>query len=218
LSSAPLPLYQRIAGDAWHSLPPAIREMHAADPGDERSLLAARRLRASSSSSISSITTAVGRADVIRGPTLRARLAALIVGFPRPGKDVPVEVRFDVVGTHETWTRTFANRSFSSEQFPGTGRFDRLICERFGPITLALAVVIENSRLHLIVRGWSFLGIPLPGALAPHCDAHESERDGFFHFDVAISHRWIGLIVRYRGWLVPHSQPAQALIGGFDVS
>jgi uncharacterized protein DUF4166/saccharopine dehydrogenase-like protein len=200
LSSSPsVPLYPLIAGDAWHSLPSTIREMH--------SLPAARQLRASYSPSLFT-ATAVGRADITRGTSLFARLAASVVGFPSEGRDVPVTVRFDVApspygpGSSETWTRTFANHSFSSEQFAGTGRFDRLLCERFGPITLALAVVINDSRLHLIVRGWTFLGIPLPRSLAPHCDAHESERNGFFHFDVAISHRWTGLIVHYRGWLV----------------
>jgi hypothetical protein len=40
----------------------------------------------------------------------------------------------------------------------------------------------------LIVRGWNLFGIPR--SLAPHCDAHEHDADGRFHFDVAISHRW----------------------------
>jgi hypothetical protein len=199
-SSPSVPLYQLIAGDAWYSLPPAIREMHSLSPdGVTPALSAARRFRASSSLSS---TTAAGRADVIRGRSLLARMVASFVGFPREGRDIPVTVRFEVNGSHETWTRTFAGRSFVSEQFPGAARFDRLICERFGPITLALAVVIKDSRLHLIVRGWSFLGIPLPRSLAPHCEAHEAEHNGFFHFDVAISHRWTGLIVHYRGSLV----------------
>ncbi len=179
-----MPLYQHILGASWHALPESLRHMH----------------------SVRVTATAAGRANVTRGKGWLASLIGSVVGFPHAGTDIPVEVRFAVArtqhGYRETWTRRFANRSFRSEQFAGNGRFDRLVCERFGPLTLALALVFEDSRLHLVVRGWSFLGIPLPRALAPTCDAHESEHDGRFHFDVAISHRWTGLIVHYRGWLV----------------
>jgi hypothetical protein len=62
---------------------------------------------------------------------------------------------------------------------------------------------MDDARLRLIVRGWSLFDIPLPRFLAPSCDAHEHETDARFHFDVAISHPWTGLIVHYRGWLTP---------------
>jgi hypothetical protein len=241
--------------------------------------------------SVKTSLVARGRADVTRGRGWLASLVAFTIGFPRAGTDIPVEVRFDVAspssgaasqatGTHddpggsgprERWRRRFAHRAFSSEQFAGTGRFDRLVCERFGPLTLALALVVEqvpsshgptdpgsdcecsspsehvqptfigpddhsdqpdsdcgcsaseppeptcigadehrgepgappHTRLRLIVRGWTFLGIPLPRAFAPQCDAHESEQQGRFHFNVALHHRWTGLIVHYRGWLTP---------------
>jgi uncharacterized protein DUF4166/saccharopine dehydrogenase-like protein len=227
-SSPDVALYRRVLGGAWDRLPPTLRAMHSV----KTSLLAR------------------GRADVTRGRGWLASLVASLIGFPRAGADVPVEVRFDVarafgadpastaarvrdlatdarIVPRETWRRSFAGRTFSSEQFAGHGRFDRLVCERFGPLTLALALVVEPAaeslaptgtdagprgnaasnppltRLRLIVRGWTFLGVPLPRALAPQCDAHESEHDGRFHFDVALRHRWTGLIVHYRGWLVP---------------
>jgi hypothetical protein len=151
--------------------------------------------------SVKSSLTVTGRAEVTRGTGLLASLVASAIGFPAAGRDVPVQVRFDVVAGRETWTRRFGLRAFASEQFAGTARWDRLVCERFGPVTLALALVVEEGRLRLIVRGWSLFGIPLPRALAPHCDAHEHDANGRFHFDVAISHRWTGLIVHYRGWL-----------------
>jgi Domain of unknown function (DUF4166)/Saccharopine dehydrogenase NADP binding domain len=173
------PLYQRILGSAWEALPATLRAMH----------------------SVGTSLTVSGLADVTRGTGWLASSVASLIGFPTPGTDVPVEVAFTVTPTRETWARRFASRAFSSEQFAGTGRFERLVCERFGPVTLALALVVEAARLRLVVRGWSFLGIPLPRALAPRCDAHEEEIDGCFHFDVAIGHRWTGLIVHYRGWL-----------------
>jgi hypothetical protein len=223
-----LPLYQRILGPAWHALPATLRAVHSVSVlppavASATANAAARSIASAGGGLISDATgrtatmTASGRADVTRGTGWLAALVASLVGFPRAGKDVSVEVRFDITaspsggsareaapgGLRETWTRTFAGRSFSSEQFAGAGRFDRLVCERFGPITLVLALIVEECRLRLVVRGWSFLGIPLPSTLAPHCDADEFEHDGRFHFDVAIAHRWTGLIVHYSGWLLP---------------
>lgn len=181
------PLYHRVLGSAWDALPATLRAMH----------------------SVNASLTATGVAEVTRGTGWLASRVAALIGFPLPGTSVPVEVRFTVTPSRETWTRRFAARSFSSEQFAGEGRFDRLVCERFGPMTLALALVVDGDRLRLIVRGWSFLGISLPHALAPHCDAHEREHNGRFHFDVAIGHRWTGLIVHYRGWLMPAPRAAE---------
>jgi hypothetical protein len=48
-------------------------------------------------------------------------------------------------------------------------------------------------------------GIPLPQALAPFGSAYESAEDGRFHFHVEIRLPVIGLIVGYRGWLVPQA-------------
>jgi hypothetical protein len=175
------PLYQRVLGSTWDSLPESLRAMH----------------------SVTSSLTAAGRAEVTRGTGWLASLIVSAIGFPAAGVDVPVQVRFDVVAGRETWTRRFGSRAFASEQFAGTGRWDRLVCERFGPVTLALALVVDDGRLRLIVRGWSLFGIPLPRFLAPSCEAHEHETDARFHFDVAISHAWTGLIVHYRGWLTP---------------
>jgi hypothetical protein len=54
-----------------------------------------------------------------------------------------------------------------------------------------------------VVRRWSFLGIPLPRVLAPGGDAYEHVENGRFCFHVEIGHALTGMIVRYRGWLVP---------------
>jgi hypothetical protein len=66
-----------------------------------------------------------------------------------------------------------------------------------------MALVLEGERLRLIVRRCSVFGIVLPLWLAPRGDAYEYAADGRFHFHVEISHPFTGLIVGYRGWLVP---------------
>jgi hypothetical protein len=174
-----LPLYRRFFSDAWKDLPEQIRALHDG----------AARAR--------------GRAQVERGTGLLARLAAAIMGFPKAGNDVPVEVAFGRRGGRETWRRTFAGKSFSSVQFEGRGRSEGLLCERFGPLTFALAMAIEGGRLRLMARRWSVLGMPLPLFLAPTGETYEHVEDGRFRFHVEIGFPWTGLIVRYRGWLVP---------------
>jgi hypothetical protein len=172
-------LYRDMLGEAWNRLPLALREMH--DLQTEK--------------------TARGRARVERGDHLLARFAGWLIGFPTAGNDVPVTVSFRSERGRETWRRTFAGRSFVSTQ--AAGRWQRLLNERFGPFSFALALVVDGATLRLVPRHWRAFGIPLPLAWAPGGDAYEFEQDGRFHFHVEIGHRLCGLIVRYRGWLEP---------------
>jgi hypothetical protein len=103
------------------------------------------------------------------------------------------------------WRRSFAGREFSSIQEKGRGGFDRLLRERFGPATFGLALVVEAGRLRLLMRRWSLFGVTMPIALAPVCDVYEYEKRGRFHFFVDLGLKWVGPIVRYRGWLEPRA-------------
>jgi Domain of unknown function (DUF4166) len=180
-ASEPAPLYRRMLGEAWDLLPPPIRTMHSVSPA----------------------LCADGRASIERGQGAIASLVARFMRFPPAGEDVPVTVTFRARGRGEHWARAFDKATFSSVQMPGRGRFDGLICERFGPFSFGLALVVTGERLWLVVRGWSFLGIPLPLAWAPRGDAYESAEHDCFNFHVEIGHPFLGLIVRYRGWLKP---------------
>ncbi|WP_144631475.1 DUF4166 domain-containing protein [Bordetella genomosp. 13] len=178
---AALPLYRRVLGDAWHALPATLRAMHDIGPG----------------------VMASGRATVERGASPLARLLASLYGFPEAAADVPVQVSLQPRGTAEVWRRTFGGKTFSSVQEEGDGPSAHLVTERFGPVAVSLAVLVEDGRLRLVVRRWTLLGIPMPLFLAPGGKAIEYEADGRFHFDVEIAHPWTGRIVRYRGWLTP---------------
>jgi Domain of unknown function (DUF4166)/Saccharopine dehydrogenase NADP binding domain len=178
------PLYARLLGTAWNELPGAIRNLHDFD----------------------TTASARGRASVERGGSLLARLAALIIGFPKAVADTPVSVKFVASGGTETWTRRFGDQVFSSRQSAGTGKSAALLCERFGPLTFAMALVLENNRLTLRLRRWSAFGIPLPMWLCPRSDSYETTDDGQFHFHVRILHPLTGLIVQYKGWLEPDRQ------------
>jgi hypothetical protein len=145
--------------------------------------------------------TASGQARVERGRSLLARLACALIGFPQTNAATPIRVQFDPSNGVETWTRKFGQEQFRSRQFLGWGRYERLLCERFGPLTFAMAVVLEGERLTLVLRHWSFFGIPLPTWLGPKSEAYETADQNRFNFHVAISHPLTGLIVRYDGWL-----------------
>ena len=172
------PLYPRLVGKAWKVLPPEIQAMHPPTGG-----------------------TALGRAAVERGTNPISRCVAASIGFPEPADDTTVAVRFDVSPSAETWTRTFGTKSFSSRQVPGRGRSEGLLCESFGPLTFAMALLPRDRRLMLVLRRWSAFGIPLPMWLCPRSNSYEFVEDGRFRFHVEISHPLLGLIVRYRGWL-----------------
>jgi Domain of unknown function (DUF4166)/Saccharopine dehydrogenase NADP binding domain len=181
------PLYQQLLGDAWRSLPLAIRAMH--DFGETMS--------------------AEGVATVERGSGLLSRLAAFFFGFPRAGEDIPVSVFFERSGASEIWRRRFGAQSFSSLQWAGTGRWEHLLVERFGPFSVALALVVEDETLSFVSRGWRFLGVPLPAVLRPRGHSYEREENGRFAFQAEIAHPLTGLIVRYRGTLNPRAAAVQ---------
>lgn len=178
---ASAPVHRRVLGSVWHALPGPIRVMH--DVNDE--------------------LVAEGAAQVERGTGMMAQCVATMFGFPPAGRDVPVSVTFRARDGREVWQRNFAGKKFSSTQEEGEGRFQHLLCERFGPFAIALALVVEDERLRLIVRRWSCLGVPLPSRLAPRGDTCEIVQGGRFNFNVEIDLPLIGLIVRYRGWLAP---------------
>ena len=147
--------------------------------------------------------TARGLADIDRGEGILARSIAAAIGFPAAGREVPLEVTIVGRGAAEVWTRSFAGRRFASVLSEGPGRSRHLLSERFGPLVFAMAIVVEDGRLDLVLRRWSFLGLTLPLRLAPRSVAYETGADGRFNFHVEIALPLIGLIIRYRGWLVP---------------
>jgi hypothetical protein len=165
---------------AYDAMPPAWRAVHDLREGD---LIVA------------------GRASVERGGSLLARLVGAMVGFPKAGEDVPVSVASSRRGRAEIWRRTFAGRGFTSLQEPGEGRARHLLVERFGPLAMAMAPVVEAGRMSLVIRRFTVFGVPLPLRLGPTTAAYEEVVDGRFRFDVEIGHPLTGMIVRYRGWL-----------------
>lgn len=173
-------LFESILADAWPSLAPEHRRLHA----------------------VQDIENFAGRAEITRGRSLMARAVALVFGFPAAGENVPVRVEKSRIKDAEIWRRDFAGSVFRS-RLRATGAPGRCI-EQFGPFAFELDLPVDAQGLRLAVRrGWLF-GLPLPAGLLPRSDSREFVEDGRFRFDVGL-HAPLGggLVVRYRGWLAP---------------
>ncbi|MFI8718559.1 DUF4166 domain-containing protein [Stenotrophomonas sp. NPDC077464] len=182
-------LYQQLLNDAFDALPAQVQALHRPTAPQRWA----------------------GVAEVRRGRGVLARLVAALFGFPKAGVNVPVSVTFTAERGGERWTRDFAGRRFSSWQRRGSGRDDCLLVERFGPIDVSLALLQQGDRLLLVPRRWAVLGIRLPNALLPQGSTFETEVDGHFVFHVEIAAPLVGLIVAYRGTLLPSMQEKEAL-------
>lgn len=177
-------LYRELLGSAYHSLHARVQQLH----------------------DFSGSQVWSGTADIDGGKGVLAKIIRKIMGFPGPASNVPLRVSFrpDSSGDGaELWTRDFDGQKFSSVQMRGTGRNEHLLIERFGPMRFAMALVVDENRLTLVQRSWSFLGIPMPKFLMPNGQAFEAEEDGKFLFSVEISMPIIGLVAAYRGTLSP---------------
>ena len=70
-----------------------------------------------------------------------------------------------------------------------------------------LAVEAHAAGLDMAVTGWRLGSLPLPRRLRPTTRASERiDAQGRFRFDVALFLPLIGLLVHYRGWLVPDDE------------
>lgn len=172
-----VPLFRGFLGGAFEGLPGAVQATH--------DHVGPRRWS--------------GRADVTRGTGWLARAIAWAFRFPAAAADVPVTVLKTPVEGGEVWERRFGGQVFRSHLRAGAGG----LTERFGPLTFAIALEVREGALHWPVAGGWCLGVPLPRWLLPMSVAREYVEGGRFRFDVALHAPFVGLVVRYRGWLRP---------------
>jgi hypothetical protein len=186
------PLLERVMGEEFAGLPAAWRRL--ADVHD--------------------IERFAGEGSVERGTGPMARFVAGLFGFPPATRSIAVGVTKEKTVPGEKWTRRFGSKSFVShlsrkaEDGPGVLR------ERFGPFTFILKLTARNGRVDWPVECWRLLGIPMPRALRPQSETFEEVgKDGRFRFHVSISLPFVGLLVRYRGWLEPVSSQGESSTG-----
>ncbi|MGH7138106.1 MAG: DUF4166 domain-containing protein [Pirellulales bacterium] len=171
------PLYRRLLGERFDSLPEALRRFHDA-PGGGR---------------------AHGTLQVERaGGWFRGALASLL-GLPEAGKNVPVVVEVKVEGDRERWVRHFAGRRVETVQWMR----GELLMESSGATSFSSALSLEGSCLRYEFRRAWFAGIRLPRRLAPSVDGRVDAGDGGWRLAVGISAPLFGELVRYEGWVEP---------------
>jgi hypothetical protein len=174
------PLYKRMLGEAWDKLPAPLAALHDVPSNGHK---------------------AQGTARVEAGRHIFARLLGTLYGFPHTGKHVPLRVSFHPGDNGELWQRDFDGMKFSTFQFEGRGQADKLLLERFGPVTFWMALVWKEGKLYSVTRRWSLFGVPLPLALAPNTSVYEYADGDDFCFHVEVKHPLMGLLVRYEGKL-----------------
>lgn len=172
----PPPLYARVMGSRFDRLPASLRRLHGVLRDDG----------------------ARGRATVKRGRNVAARTIGALFGFPAEGEHA-LHVSFSERDGVERWEWRFSDTCFGSSLSQQGG----LLEERFGLLRFRFALPSEGAGLRMELRRWLLGPIPLPLSLAPRSEAREWETEGRFHFDVPILLPLVGLVIHYRGWLVP---------------
>ncbi|WP_233382582.1 DUF4166 domain-containing protein [Methylobacterium sp. C25] len=181
-----VPLFERALGSDFAAMPSSVRALHGATGG----------------------LTFSGEAEVERGRGRAVALLAALFRLPHASAACPVRVAIRPEAGTELWTRRFGSERFSSVMsLAPCGKGRGLFRERFGPFSMDLAVSAHAQGLDMTVTGWRLGPLPLPRSLSPATRASERvDERGRFRFDVALLLPFVGLLVHYRGWLVPDGE------------
>jgi len=179
--SSDLATYEKVMGDSYNQLHPSIQDLHRTGAG--------RHFK--------------GHCDIERGRNPLAHIIAFFFGFPKSGSNIPVEIKITPDAKGELWERFFDGKRMASHHSMGMGRWSRHVTERFGPISVHMAILNENGNMRIHTRGWSLFGLPLPKFLRPGGDVYETDDDGRFKFYVDLRAPLIGRMCRYVGYFEP---------------
>lgn len=171
-------LFRDILGAAFAQLPAEVQRVHDARP---------RKVYA-------------GRCTVERGRGLLARVMARVARLPDSGAEVPVKVTIEGEAGREKWMRRFGSHAMDSVLWQRAG----LLHERLGAVTLRFMLLATEREIRWHLRGARLLFLPVPAAWFQACTAREFMVGPRYHFEVNVELRGIGLLVRYRGWMMEH--------------
>jgi Domain of unknown function (DUF4166) len=180
------PLYRRALGNDFDRLPAPVAALHDHEGR----------------------AVATGRCTVERGAHPLARLTAAFFGFPPAGENVALRVVLQAVDGKERWLRDFGGHRTSSIQGEVPGRAG-LLFESFGPGRFTIDPRPTAQGLSFALRGASLLRVPLPRRLWPRVVGDATAVEGRYSFEVSIALPLVGLLVSYRGWLLPET-PGEA--------
>lgn len=170
-------LYAQVLGHNWDCLEEPVRRLHIA----------------------SCPVKARGVFRVQRGGWLARRLAGL-VGLPRDGEQIPLQLVVTSDSGREQWHRSFAGRPFISWQWKTS---DGSLAEQMGLFVQQFRLSAANGALlyehHGSTFRLGFLRIPLPGWLSPKVTARETASGEQVAVVVTTHLPLVGLLVTYEG-------------------
>jgi hypothetical protein len=170
-------LFERLLGEQFAALPPAIAELHAVHgPGAWR-----------------------GAADVERGRHSLSRWVGWLARLPAAGAEQPLSVTFERDDTSEVWRRDFNGSLLVTRLLDSKG----LLVERLWPLAFRFRLQPAAAGIAWTFVDARCFGLVLPAALSPTIMAEEYADDGVYHFIVDVRLPVVGPLVRYTGWLKP---------------
>jgi hypothetical protein len=175
------PLFEQALGcDAFDRLPAQLRDLH--DVFDRRVF--------------------EGAASIQRGGGLAAWFYATMAGFPPAGDGIPVEVEMVRRAGHEDWTRRFGRHVMRSRLGRRAADPRQVVWERFGMLSVEIALRPDEDGLEYPVRRARLLGVPLPRFVVPISETRESvDAAGAARFDIRVLLPSGRPIIRYAGAL-----------------
>jgi hypothetical protein len=170
-------LYRRILGARFDALPAVLRRFHDVVGGGR----------------------ACGSFRIERAQGRSRNALASVLGLPRSGSEVLVQLRVEVEGERERWIRDFDGHRVVTVQWARGG----LLMESIGWNSFSTELEIDGSRLRYAFRRAWFAGIPLPRGLSPSVESYVDVGETGWRVVVRIFAPFLGELVRYEGWIEP---------------
>jgi len=166
-------LYQRILGERFSKLPPALQQFHGQVEGG---------------CAKGTVTVECGRG------ILRHGMAALL-RLPPPGQEIPLQLEVVTENGCERWIRHFGDYCLDTLQW----QEGSLLIEKAGLLQFGFRLIVENSAL-IFQQQFCRLGkVPLPRYAALSISATVSDYDQGWQVEVVINAPILGVITTYRG-------------------
>ncbi|MET0224847.1 MAG: DUF4166 domain-containing protein [Dokdonella sp.] len=171
-------LFPTLLGPRWNALSSSVRALHGAEVE----------------------VNARGRAMISGDPRWPARWLRTLLGLPPPCEQAAIDIVITRDGSREHWRRRFADARMDS-RLRRSSRHPDAFEEHLGAARLVFALDDADGELRWVTREVRLLALPLPLRWFDGVDARCSERDGRYHFDIAVRLPLVGLLVAYAGWL-----------------
>jgi len=172
-------LYQRLLGDDFHRLPPALQQFHSAPHGG----------------------CAAGKVTVERNAGVLRRIAANLLHLPDAGDGIELRLQVIPVENKEHWIRHFNRQRLETLQWQ-EGEY---LIEKAGPLQLAFKVTADEKgmtfRMHH--KCHTTRKVLFPAGLVMRVNAQTHDAEDYWKLEVNISTPLLGKIVTYRGEIVP---------------